>query len=111
MKRSDDKEFIVKEVEIVIDRTLETKHPKYGFIYIVNYGYVPNVRAICLFIREWFELIESYKGKCIAVIHRTNDDDKSFNRVSRKIFWICNYKIMIVKRKKEASYVSIFLNI
>ena len=52
MKRSDDKKFIVKEVEIVIDRTLETKHPKYDFIYIVNYGYVPNVRAICLFIRE-----------------------------------------------------------
>ena len=43
MKKNDSKNFIGKEVNIVIDRALGTKHPKHGFVYSVNYGYVPNV--------------------------------------------------------------------
>ncbi len=42
MKKINAKEFIGKDVEIVIDRALGTKHPKHGFIYTVNYGYVPK---------------------------------------------------------------------
>ena len=43
MKKNDSKKFIGKEVNIIIDRALGTKHPKHGFVYSVNYGYVPNV--------------------------------------------------------------------
>ena len=43
MKKIDSKKFIGKEVNIVIDRALGTKHPKHGFVYTVNYGYVLNV--------------------------------------------------------------------
>lgn len=43
MEKIDSKNFIGKEVNIVIDRALGTKHPKHGFVYTVNYGYVPNV--------------------------------------------------------------------
>lgn len=35
-------DYLGKNVSIVIDRKLGTKHPKHGFIYMVNYGYVPN---------------------------------------------------------------------
>lgn len=35
-------DYLGKNVSIVIDRKLCTKHPKHGFIYMVNYGYVPN---------------------------------------------------------------------
>ena len=36
------KEYLGKELNIVIDRELGSKHPEYGFIYPVNYGYVPG---------------------------------------------------------------------
>ena len=36
------KEYIGRIVEVEIDRKLGSKHPKYGFIYPINYGYVPN---------------------------------------------------------------------
>lgn len=80
MGKIDAKEFIGKEVEIVIDRALGTRHPKHGFIYTVNYGYVPNVisgdgEELDAYLLGVFDPVESYKGKCIAVIHRTNDDD------------------------------------
>ena len=80
MKKINAKDFIGKEVEIVIDRALGTKHPNHGFIYTVNYGYVPNVisgdgEELDAYLLGVFDPVESYKGKCIAVIHRTNDDD------------------------------------
>ena len=69
-----------KNVSIVIDRKLGTKHPKHGFIYIVNYGYVPNTvsgdgEELDAYLLGVFEPIEEFLGKVIAVIHRTNDDD------------------------------------
>ena len=51
MKKNDSKKFIGKEVNIIIDRALGTKHPKHGFVYSVNYGYVPNVIS-----DDWEEL-------------------------------------------------------
>ena len=35
-------EYLNKTLEIKIDRPMGSKHPKHGFIYPVNYGYVPN---------------------------------------------------------------------
>jgi inorganic pyrophosphatase len=39
------KQFLGKEVEIIIDRKLGTKHPKHGFVSEVNYGYLLGVEA------------------------------------------------------------------
>ena len=73
-------DYLGKNVSIVIDRKLGTKHPKHGFIYMVNYGYVPNTvsgdgEELDAYLLGVFELIEEFLGKVIAVIHRTNDDD------------------------------------
>ena len=35
-------DFLNKTLKVTIDRPLGSKHPKHGFIYPVNYGYVPN---------------------------------------------------------------------
>ena len=35
-------EYLNKIVTIKIDRSMGSKHPKHGFIYPINYGYVPN---------------------------------------------------------------------
>ena len=74
------REYLGKMVEVKIDRPLGSKHPKHGFIYQVNYGYIPNTisgdgEELDVYILGEHEPIESFNGKVIAIIHRTNDDD------------------------------------
>jgi inorganic pyrophosphatase len=38
-------DFIGKVVTVKVDRPLGSKHPEYGLIYTLNYGYVPSVMA------------------------------------------------------------------
>ena len=74
------KNYVGKTIKIIIDRLFGTKHPKHGFIYPVNYGYIPNTvsgdgEELDAYVLGVFEPIEDFAGKCIAIIHRTNDDD------------------------------------
>ena len=74
------KEYLNKNVEVIIDRPLGSKHPKHDFIYPVNYGYVPNTisgdgEELDCYVLGIFEPIKEFKGKCIAIIHRLNDND------------------------------------
>lgn len=74
------KNYIGKILEVKIDRQLGSHHPKHDFIYTLNYGYVPNTisgdgEELDCYILGVFEPVESFIGKCIAIIHRTNDDD------------------------------------
>ena len=76
----DNTTYIGKKIRIKIDRPFGTKHPKHGFIYPVNYGYVPNTisgdgEELDAYLLGVFEPVEEYIGKCIAIIHRTNDND------------------------------------
>ncbi len=87
------KNYVGKTIKIIIDRPFGTKHPKHGFIYPVNYGYVPNTisgdgEELDAYLLGVFEPVEQYEGKCIAIIHRTNDDDD---------------KLVIVPKGKEYS--------
>ncbi len=73
-------DYIGKIVNVKIDRPLGTKHPKHDFYYPFNYGYVPNTisgdgEELDCYVLGVFEPIEEYIGKCIAVIHRLNDND------------------------------------
>lgn len=74
------KEYLGKELNIVIDRELGSKHPEYDFIYPVNYGYVPGTisgddEELDCYLLGVFEPVKTFKGKCIAIVHRLNDDD------------------------------------
>ena len=74
------KEYLNKNIEVIIDRPLGSKHPKHDFIYPVNYGYVPNTisgdgEELDCYVLGIFEPIKELKGKCIAIIHRLNDND------------------------------------
>lgn len=74
------KDYIGKLLEVKIDRQLGSRHPKHSFIYPVNYGFVPNTMSgdgeeLDCYVLGIFEPVEEFKGKCIAIIHRTNDDD------------------------------------
>jgi len=72
--------FLGKSVTIKIDRPIGSKHPKHGFIYEVNYGLVPGTKApdgeeIDAYLLGVNEPVEEFTGKCIAVIHRKDDND------------------------------------
>lgn len=74
------KDYLNKEVEVIIDRKLGSKHPKHGFIYMLNYGYIPNTisgdgEELDAYVLGKFNPVQKAKGKVIAIIHRTNDND------------------------------------
>lgn len=80
-------------LNIVIDRELGSKHPEYGFIYLVNYGYVPDTTSgdgeeLDCYLLGVFKPVKAFKGKCIAIIHRMDDGDD---------------KLIIVPKNKEYS--------
>ncbi len=73
-------EYLNQTVTVKIDRPLGSRHPKHNFIYCLNYGFIPNTVApdgeeIDAYVLGVFEPIEEFKGLCVAIIHRTNDDD------------------------------------
>lgn len=80
MEKVDAKDYLGKMVTVKMDRPLGSKHPSRGFIYPINYGYIPNTisgdgEELDAYVFGCFDPIEECDGKVIAVIHRTNDDD------------------------------------
>ena len=76
----ENKDYLGKTISIKIDRPFGSKHPKHGFIYPVNYGYVPNTvsgdgEELDAYLLGVFKPVDEFEGDCIAIIHRTNDDD------------------------------------
>ena len=72
--------YIGKIINVKIDRPLGSKHPKHGFEYEVNYGYIPDTisgdgEELDCYILGVEEPLEEFEGECIAIIHRTNDND------------------------------------
>ncbi len=73
-------EFIGKTVTIKMDRPLGSRHPRLGFIYSLNYGYVPGVMApdqdeLDAYVLGVFEPLDQFEGTCIAVVRRSEEDD------------------------------------
>ena len=73
-------ECLGKIVKIKIDWQFGSKHPKHGFIYPVNYGFVPDtvsgdVEELDAYLLGVFKPVEEFEWECIAIIHRTNDND------------------------------------
>lgn len=74
------KDYLGKNVNVEIDRPLGTRHPKHGFMYMINYGFIPNTvsgdgKEIDAYLLGEYDPINSGSGKVIAIIHRLNDDD------------------------------------
>ena len=80
MDKANSNDYLNKDVLVKIDRKLGSKHPKHGFIYTLNYGYIPNTisgdgEELDAYVLGVYEPIEEFEGKVIAIIHRTNDED------------------------------------
>lgn len=105
--------YLNRILEIKIDRPLGSKHPKYGFIYPINYGYVPNTLSgdgeeLDAYVLGSYEPLETFTGKCIAIIHRTNDnDDKLIIVPENKTF--TNEEIKVLTDFQEQYFKSTIL--
>lgn len=81
MKESVDlRNYLGNTVGVFIDRELGSKHPKHGFVYELNYGYIPNTvsgdgEEIDAYVLGVKDPIDSFRGTVIAIIHRLNDND------------------------------------
>lgn len=76
----DVRDYLNKKVTVKMDRPLGSNHPKHGFIYTVNYGYIPGTisgdgEELDVYVLGEFKPLETFKGVVRAVIHRTNDND------------------------------------
>lgn len=74
------KPFLNQIVQIDIDRPLGSKHPKHGNTYPINYGFIPNTKApdgeeLDAYVLGPTEPLRKFEGRCIAIIHRLDDDD------------------------------------
>jgi inorganic pyrophosphatase len=72
--------YLGQNVNVVMDRPLGSNHPKHGFRYEVNYGFIPDTKApdgeeVDAYVLGIDIPLDKFSGKCIAVIHRLNDDD------------------------------------
>ena len=72
--------YLYQTVQVKIDRPKGSKHPKYGFEYPLNYGFVPFTKSgdgeeLDVYVLMKNEPLTEYVGRCIGIIHRINDDD------------------------------------
>lgn len=80
MKYTDPKEFLGKQVHVAIERKFGERHSEHGWVYPVNYGFIPNTwepdnEELDAYVLGVNEPLNSFDGVCIAYIHRTNDND------------------------------------
>lgn len=73
-------DFLGQMVTAHMDRPLGSRHPKHGFLYMLNYGSVPGTLApdgdeVDVYVLGEFEPMTEFTGRCIAVIHRLDDND------------------------------------
>lgn len=73
-------DYLSKMVKVKMDRPLGSAHPNHGFIYPVNYGYIPNTvsgdgEELDAYVLGEHEPLEWFEGRVIAIIHRLNDND------------------------------------
>ena len=64
--------YIGEILEVKIDRELGSKHPKHGFIYSLNYGYIPNTisgdgEELDCYVLGVFEPVQDFKGNNILI--------------------------------------------
>lgn len=74
------RKYLGKKVKVKMDRPLGCKHPKHGFVYTVNYGFIPNTisgdgEELDAYVLGEHDPLDEFEGIVIAIIHRTNDND------------------------------------
>ena len=114
INKIDIKSYIGKIITAKIDRQMGSKHPEHGFIYPINYGYIPNTisgdrEELDCYVLGVFEPIESFTGECIAIIHRLNDNDDKLILIPKDKKYT-NDEIRVLTEFQERFFESIIIN-
>lgn len=76
------KKYLNKEIEVIIDRPLGSRHPKFNnTIYPVNYGFIPDTKnddgeEIDVYVLGINKPLKKFKGRAMAIINRLNNNNK-----------------------------------
>ena len=113
------KDMLGKQVEVIVDRPLGSKHPEYiDTTYNLNYGYIKDIKAADQEYQDAYilgvnEPLLKYNGKVIAIIDRKNDfedklivSDKNNEYTNSEIRELIKdnekyFKYRIIRNKKE----------
>jgi inorganic pyrophosphatase len=73
-------DYLGEVVTIHIDREVGSKHPRHGWVYQLNYGFVPDTvmpdgEELDAYVLGIDTPVKVFTGRCIAVIHRADDND------------------------------------
>jgi len=73
-------DYLSQTVDLVIDRPVGSRHPRCDIVYSTNYGYVPGTLSPDGHeLDAWYlgsdQPLQAATGICLAIIHRTTDDD------------------------------------
>ncbi|MFA6588652.1 MAG: inorganic diphosphatase [Patescibacteria group bacterium] len=74
--------YLRKEVRVVIDRPIGSKHPDFDLIYPLNYGYISGASSeidnepIDAYVLGPKEPLKKFTGKVIAIVKRVGDEEK-----------------------------------
>jgi len=107
-------QFLNKEVTVKMDQPMGSRHPKLPELYYVqNYGYVPGVPApdgadLDAYVLGVYEPINEFTGMCIAVIHRTNDEDDKLIVVPKGVTYT-DEQIQALTHFSEKYYESVII--
>jgi inorganic pyrophosphatase len=74
------KKYIHQTVTVTMDRKMGDKHPKYDWIYPINYGEIKGVKSgdgddLDAYVIGPDKPLETFEGKCIAIIQRKNNPE------------------------------------
>jgi inorganic pyrophosphatase len=73
--------YLHQIVTIAIDRPAGSRHPQFkDLVYPCNYGFIPGTKApdgepVDAYVLGIQEPLKEFTGRCIAVVHRTDDED------------------------------------
>lgn len=106
--------YLEKNVDLIIDRPLGAKHPKHDFIYEVNYGYVPNTvsgdgEELDAYFLSVDQPLDRVRGKCIAIIHRLDDDDDKLIVIPENIKDFTDEEIQRLTNFQEKFFKSVII--
>lgn len=108
-------EWIGREVTVVMDRPLGSRHPVHGYMYPLNYGYIPNTASgdneeLDAYILGVDHSLETFTGIVIAIIHRLNDqDDKLIVVAANEVCLYSDEKIRKLTNFQEQFFDSIII--
>lgn len=105
------KKYLGKIVKVTMDRPLNSLHPKHGFRYELNYGFIPDTvsgdgEELDAYVIGIDEPVKEFIGKCVAIIHRLNDNDDKLVVVSEEAENIADEEIIVKTMFQEKFFKS-----